>query len=728
MRAEETSDEETTADADLVLRSRSGDADAFGELWQRHYRSGIVVARNVSRDLNADDLVQEAYAKVFQAIRRGGGPTGSFRAYLFTAIRNTAATWGRAWQTTSDDVPEEFVDPQSSEEAVDAALDRSLTVTAFRSLPSRWQEVLWYTEVEGMKPAEVGPLLGMKAGAVSQLAFRAREGLRESWIQAHIASVPEDSDCKWTIERLGARARQNLAARDRAKAEAHIASCPRCAIVASEADDVGARLVMVLLPLAAGVAGAGGYLASLQHGGEAVALMAMPQEVVEGASAFSAEAVTPDLVGHGAELFGHLVDQGAALVGAAAGVAGLAGAGAGASSGAAGGASPGGGFLGVAGIVTAGVASLAVAAVVAAAALLPGSFNGQNDTASALDDSAAAAEIEPDDELADGQEEQSAPAPPVEEKPAPEPAPDKKKPVAKKIDVPASDDVPPAAASAPAQETGAQGDAADEESEPDTRDPGDSGTSDDSRPSDDSDETDDSDDSGDQGDPDAEFTKLAGNADWDGDVVRITVSGGKPGEGVRITADGQTLGRGDLAEDPAGATVATAQPAFALDKEGTLDESFHGDAWREDGADLVVTYTSSEAPKNTLGTFSLEPAPDNSDGDDGSTVELTLDTEQSCAVQHQDSPLGPVVTAPITLVATAPKGSTVTFTLEEPDSSISFGTFTEKALAEDGTASYTWGEDKIPDSGLFPTRKIVLSSSDGQEASGPALGELRSCQ
>ena len=53
----------------------------------------------------------------------------------------------------------EFEDPATSEEAVDAALDRSLTTTAFRSLPSRWQEVLWYTEIEQMKPAAVAPLL-----------------------------------------------------------------------------------------------------------------------------------------------------------------------------------------------------------------------------------------------------------------------------------------------------------------------------------------------------------------------------------------------------------------------------------------------------------------------------------------------------------------------------------------------------------------------------------------
>ncbi|WP_036299231.1 RNA polymerase sigma factor, partial [Microbacterium sp. C448] len=81
-------------DADLVLRARSGDGEAYAELWRRHYRSGITVARSITSSLDPDDLVQEAYARIYQSIRRGGGPTGSFRAYLFTSIRNTAAGGG----------------------------------------------------------------------------------------------------------------------------------------------------------------------------------------------------------------------------------------------------------------------------------------------------------------------------------------------------------------------------------------------------------------------------------------------------------------------------------------------------------------------------------------------------------------------------------------------------------------------------------------------------------
>lgn len=272
------------SDGDLVLRSRSGDASAYGELWRRHYRSGIVAARSITSSIDADDLVQEAYARIFQAIKRGNGPTGAFRAYLFTSIRNTAAAWGRTNRETAIDELDAVEDPEASAHATDEALDRGLTNQAFRSLPTRWQEVLWYTEIEQMKPAEAAPLLGMSANAVAQLAVRAREGLREAWIQAHLRSVEDGSECQFTIEKLGTYARGNLGIRSKNRVEAHLAECARCAIVASEAKEVSRRLALVLLPLVVGVGGATAYLASVQSGGAAVvALAGMPSSVIPGA-------------------------------------------------------------------------------------------------------------------------------------------------------------------------------------------------------------------------------------------------------------------------------------------------------------------------------------------------------------------------------------------------------------------------------------------------------------
>lgn len=186
-------DARAAADADLILRTRSGDAAAFAELWRRHYPSGITVARAVSTVIAPDDLVRESYTRIFHAVIRGGGPNGSFRAYLYTSIRNTAAGWGRAQREHAmDDLASHAEVDGTGRDAVDAR-DRALTAQAFRSLPPEWQEVLWYVDVEQLPPATVAPLLALTPEAVARRADDARAGLREARMGAGATGEPPTS-------------------------------------------------------------------------------------------------------------------------------------------------------------------------------------------------------------------------------------------------------------------------------------------------------------------------------------------------------------------------------------------------------------------------------------------------------------------------------------------------------------------------------------------------------
>lgn len=269
------------SDTDLVESARTGDDDAFAELWLRHSAAGRTVARSFSTE-DPDDVVAEAYARILKAVRDGRGPSAGFRPYLFTTIRNVAAAWGGARRDVPIEDATTIEDPETTEAASMDALDRSLTARAFRSLPQRWQEVLWYSEVEGMSPATVAPLLGLTPNGTAALAYRAREGLRQAWIQAHISASPEGSDCRWTTERLGAYSRGGLGKRETARLERHLTECAKCSIVAAEAQNVGSRLTLVLLPLLLGVGGAAAYAASLQRGGAVVAGGAAGGAVIAG--------------------------------------------------------------------------------------------------------------------------------------------------------------------------------------------------------------------------------------------------------------------------------------------------------------------------------------------------------------------------------------------------------------------------------------------------------------
>jgi RNA polymerase sigma factor (sigma-70 family) len=264
----------TTSDEELIANARSGDQNAFAELWRRHYRSGARVARQFTSSIDADDLVSEAYTRIYQRVLAGGGPSGAFRPYLYTTIRNLASTWGAKSRDVQVDDIADYEDPSTVDDPVAVALDRTLTARAFRSLPERWQSVLWYTEVEGMDPHEVAPILGMSANGVAALAYRAREGLRKAWLQAHVSEAGVSEACKWTIARLGENARHSLTPREQERMSDHLQTCAKCAIVSEEVDEVGSHLAMVLLPIMLGAGVGGILLASLAHGTAATATTA----------------------------------------------------------------------------------------------------------------------------------------------------------------------------------------------------------------------------------------------------------------------------------------------------------------------------------------------------------------------------------------------------------------------------------------------------------------------
>lgn len=266
----------TTSDTELIESARSGDTSAFAELWRRHYRSAARVARQFTSSIDADDLVSEAYARIFQRVLAGGGPTGAFRPYLYTTIRNLASSWGAASHDVQVDVIDEFEDQRIPDDPGSWALDRTLTATAFRSLPDRWQTVLWYTEVEGMDPHEVAPLMGLTANGVAALSYRAREGLRAAWLQAHISNAGTSAECQWTMARLGDRARNGLTPREKDRVELHLLDCTKCMVISEEVDEVGSHLAMVMVPLLLGGVAGGALLASLAHPVAAMAAEVIP--------------------------------------------------------------------------------------------------------------------------------------------------------------------------------------------------------------------------------------------------------------------------------------------------------------------------------------------------------------------------------------------------------------------------------------------------------------------
>lgn len=263
---------EEPTDPELISRVRGGDVDAYGSLFARHVDAATRLARTIGGS-DADDLVSEAFTKVLNVLLEGGGPDVAFRAYLLTAVRRLHVDRirsGRRLTTTDDLTPydkgEPFTDP-----AV-AGFEGGAAAKAFMSLPERWQMVLWHLEVENQKPADIAPLLGISANSVSALAYRAREGLRQAFLNMHAGDLVED-ECRAIHTLLGAHVRGGLAKRDAAKVDEHLDQCRKCTAVYLELTEVNSSLAAVLGPALLGTA-ALGYLGNTTGSLSGVGLVA----------------------------------------------------------------------------------------------------------------------------------------------------------------------------------------------------------------------------------------------------------------------------------------------------------------------------------------------------------------------------------------------------------------------------------------------------------------------
>jgi RNA polymerase sigma factor (sigma-70 family) len=235
---------------ELLDRAREGDKSAFGTLYLRHRDAARKVAGMcASSAADAEDAVAEGFARVFAALPRMAGRSIAFRPYLLTCVRNAATD--RLRRERRVDLRDSMPETPASLQADDAALlglERNLVGEALQALPSRWRTVLWLTEVEGLSPAEVSRRIGIKPNAVAALAYRARKGLREAYLQAHL-KAEASQECRWTVSRLGNYVRGELADKDRFVVQAHLDECSKCRCRRDELTDVNATLRSAFLPV-----------------------------------------------------------------------------------------------------------------------------------------------------------------------------------------------------------------------------------------------------------------------------------------------------------------------------------------------------------------------------------------------------------------------------------------------------------------------------------------------
>ena len=161
----------STVEEQLIVRARSGDQEAFGDLYRKFAPlvHGIVLAR-VPHD-DAQDVVQDVFLAAYNSLHtlRDASAIGG---WLVTIARNRAAEFYRHSRVT-----EELSEELTSKNNPDAEAREILA--AIRSLPETYRETLVLRLVEGMTGNEIAERTGLKPESVRVNLHRGMELLRQ---------------------------------------------------------------------------------------------------------------------------------------------------------------------------------------------------------------------------------------------------------------------------------------------------------------------------------------------------------------------------------------------------------------------------------------------------------------------------------------------------------------------------------------------------------------------
>ncbi|MEV6824153.1 sigma-70 family RNA polymerase sigma factor [Amycolatopsis sp. NPDC051102] len=242
------------SDAALITAVRGGDIAAYGELYDRH----LVAARRVAAAIAADqaereDLIAEGFTRVLRILRSGEGPDEDFRPYLLTTIRNTMISWRRRDSAVSlvAEVPD-VLPGAGSDEPVGSRLHATVAADAFASLPERWRTVLWRTEIDGDPPARIAEDLGMTPNGVAALAYRAREGLRQAYLDQHVPEARR-RNCRIVSGQLAKFVRDGISDHKAHRVAAHLERCADCRRLATGLRELNEELPATVAPLILGI-------------------------------------------------------------------------------------------------------------------------------------------------------------------------------------------------------------------------------------------------------------------------------------------------------------------------------------------------------------------------------------------------------------------------------------------------------------------------------------------
>lgn len=175
---------EREEDAALARRAGSGEAEAFGVLYDRYvdavYRYVFYRVRN---EAEAEDVTSDVFMRALRAIPKYE-PRQAFLAWLYRIARNAVIDRSRRQAARQQVSFEDALAHPNADQVVnpDAGLlagsDASVVRVAMQQLTPLQQEILVLRYVEGYDTKTISKLVGKRDGTIRGIEFRALSALR----------------------------------------------------------------------------------------------------------------------------------------------------------------------------------------------------------------------------------------------------------------------------------------------------------------------------------------------------------------------------------------------------------------------------------------------------------------------------------------------------------------------------------------------------------------------
>jgi RNA polymerase sigma-70 factor, ECF subfamily len=169
-------------DTELMLRTSSGETEAYRELFDRHYARAVnLVYRFLGdRDL-AEDVAMEAFARVYESRRQFRG-SSKFSTYLHRVLVNLSINAARRGGRASTQDLDGLELPSPARDDPAAVAQRSEVARAVRNamlaLPERQRLALVLTRYQELSYQDAAEAMGVSVKALESLLHRAKQSIR----------------------------------------------------------------------------------------------------------------------------------------------------------------------------------------------------------------------------------------------------------------------------------------------------------------------------------------------------------------------------------------------------------------------------------------------------------------------------------------------------------------------------------------------------------------------